>query len=80
MNEASRLLDGDLSAAELTVILERLKHDVDLRDEVSTEQLRRDALLGLRTPDDGYSLRILARLRELRAQGRQVQRSPPGGP
>ena len=70
MNEASRLLDGDLSAAELAIVLERLKHDTDLRDEINTEQLRRDALAGLRTPDDGYSLRILARLRQLRNQGR----------
>jgi negative regulator of sigma E activity len=70
MNEASRLLDGDLSAAELANLLERLKHDAALRDEISTEQLLRDALVGLRTPDDGYSLRILARLRELRARGR----------
>lgn len=70
MNEASRLLDGDLSAAELAVLLERLKHDANLRDEINTEQLRRDALAGLRTFDDGYSLRILARLRQLRVQGR----------
>ena len=70
MNEASRLLDGDLSAAELAILLERLKNDAALREEINTEQLRRDALTGLRTPDDGYSLRILARLRELRAQGR----------
>jgi len=70
MNEASRLLDGDLSAAELTILLERLKHDAALRDEISTEQLRRDALAGMRTMDNGYSLQILARLRELGAQRR----------
>jgi len=70
MNEAARLLDGDLSAAELATLLERLKHDAAFRDEITTEQLRRDALAGLRISDDGYSLRILARLRELRAQGR----------
>ena len=63
MNEASRLLDGDLTAAELTVLLERLKHDEALRDEVATQQLIHDGLAGLRTPDAGYTLRILARLR-----------------
>ena len=64
MNDASRLLDGDLTAAELTTLLERLKHDAALRDEISVQQLVRDGLAGLRTLDDGYSLRILARLRQ----------------
>ena len=64
MNEASRLLDGDLTAAELTLLLERLKHDAALRDEVAAQQLLRDGLAGLRTLDDGYTLRILARLRQ----------------
>jgi len=63
MNEASRLLDGDLTAAELTMLLERLKHDAALRDEVAAQQLIRDGLAGLRTLDAGYTLRILARLR-----------------
>lgn len=70
MNEASRLLDGDLSAAELAIVLERLKHDAALRDEVATQQLIRDGVAGLRTPDDGYSLRILARLRQARSGGK----------
>lgn len=69
MNEASRLLDGDLTAAELTKLLERLKHDAALRDEVAAQQLIRDGLAGLRTLDDGYSLRILARLRRVKIDG-----------
>ena len=69
MNEASRLLDGDLTAAELTTLLERLKRDPELRDEVAAQQLIRDALVGLHTLDAGYTLRILARLR--RAQSGQ---------
>ena len=63
MNEASRLLDGDLTAAELDSLLERLKVDAALRDEVAAQQLIRDSLAGLRALDDGFSLRILARLR-----------------
>ena len=63
MNEASRLLDGDLTAAELTTLLERLKRDPELRDEVAAQQLIRDGLTGLRALDAGYTLRILARLR-----------------
>jgi negative regulator of sigma E activity len=66
MNEASRLLDGELTEAELSTLLERLKHDAAFRDEVSAQQLIRDSLAGLRTLDDGYTLRILARLRKAR--------------
>lgn len=62
MNDASRLLDGELTAAELTVLLERLKLDAAFRDEVAAQQLIRDSLIGLRALDDGYTLRILARL------------------
>ena len=69
MNEASRLLDGEMTAAELTTLLERLKHDGELRDEIATEQLIRDSLAGLRTLDDGYTLRILARLRQSQCGG-----------
>lgn len=67
MTDASRLLDGDLTAAELTTMLERLKHDTAFRDEVSAQQLIRDGLAGLRALDDGYTQRILARLREVQA-------------
>jgi negative regulator of sigma E activity len=69
VNDASRLLDGDLTPEELTTLLERLKHDAALRDEVSVQQLVRDGLAGLRSPDDGYSLRIIARLRRARMGG-----------
>ena len=70
MNEASRILDGDLTAAELTTLLERLKHDAALRDEVALQQLVCDGLAGLRSLDDGYSLRILARLRRAQMGGK----------
>ena len=70
MNEASRLLDGDLTAAELISLLDRLKHDAGLRDEIAAQQLIRDGLAGLRTRDDGYTLRILARLDRTAAGGR----------
>jgi negative regulator of sigma E activity len=65
MNDASRLLDGDLTAAELTTMLDRLKHDATLRDDVAAQQLIRDGLAGLRALDAGYTLRILARLRQV---------------
>jgi negative regulator of sigma E activity len=70
MNEAARLLDGDLSDAELTTLLERLTRDPALRDAVSTQQLVRDALGGLRSLDAGYTLGILGALRRARDGGR----------
>ena len=70
MNDAARLLDGELTDSELTMLLERLKHDAALRDEVSAQQLICDGLAGLRTLDAGYTLRILAAVR--RAQQRKV--------
>lgn len=70
MNDAARLLDGELTQAELTTLLERLKHDATLRDEMSAQQLIRDGLAGLRSPDAGYTLRILAAVR--RAQQRKA--------
>lgn len=63
MNKASRLLDGELTDTELTALLERLKHDPALRDQVTVQQLVRDAMAGVRSLDAGYSLRILAALR-----------------
>jgi negative regulator of sigma E activity len=69
MNDAARLLDGELTQAELTTLLERLKNDATLRDEISSQQLIRDSLAGLRSLDAGYTLRILAAVR--RAQHRK---------
>ena len=63
MTEASRLLDGELTEADLTTLLERLKHDTALRDDISAQQLVRDGLAGLRSLDAGYTLRILAAVR-----------------
>ena len=63
MNNASRLFDGDLTDSELTKMLECLKHDAALRDEVTVQQLVRDDLAGIRALDAGYSLRILNAVR-----------------
>lgn len=62
MHESSRLLDGELTATELTALLERLKHDRALRDDITAQQLVRDSLAGVRALDAGYTLRILAAL------------------
>ncbi len=69
MNDASRLLDGDLTEAELTLLLARVPHDAALRDEITAQQLVRDAVAGVRSLDDGYTQRILARIRLEQARG-----------
>jgi hypothetical protein len=51
-------------------LLERLKHDAALRDEVAAQQLIRDGYAGLRSLDDGYTLRILAVLRRAKVGGK----------
>jgi negative regulator of sigma E activity len=66
MRDVSRFLDGDLSAAELDRFLEQLQTDPALRDAVTLQQLVRDAVAGVRALDDGYTLRILQRLRAAR--------------
>jgi negative regulator of sigma E activity len=76
MNDASRLLEGELTAAELTALLERLKQDASLRDDVTSQQLVRDGVAGLRALDDGYTLRIVARLRRAQAQANHPNPKP----
>lgn len=68
MNEAARLLDGELDAKELDEVLAKLRRDPDLRDALTTEQMVRDAAAGVHALDRGYTLRILARLRAARSE------------
>lgn len=65
--QVSRFLDSDLSAAECARLLERLRADPAARDQLTVLQLVRDAAAGVRALDDGYSLRILQRLRQAKA-------------
>ncbi len=59
----SRFLDSDLSADECSHLLERLRGDADARDSLTIMQLVRDAVGGVPALDDGYTLRILKRLK-----------------
>jgi negative regulator of sigma E activity len=63
MHDLARLLDDDMPDTELGALLDRLKHDAGLRDQLSTQQLVSDSLAGLRSLDAGYSLRILAKVK-----------------
>ena len=58
----AQLLDDEMSAAEFERVYAAVLADPALRDHLSTCQLVRDSLRGRTVPDDGYTLRILARL------------------
>jgi negative regulator of sigma E activity len=64
----SRFLDSDLDAHECAALLDRLRTDAAARDRLTVLQLVRDAVTGVRALDDGYTLRILERVRRTRAQ------------
>jgi hypothetical protein len=62
----SAFLDDELPPGRVAELLERLAPQApgcaDARDRLTTMQLVKDALAGLEVPDDGFTLRILARL------------------
>jgi hypothetical protein len=58
----AHLLDDDMSVAEFERVYPVLLADPALRDRLSAHQLVSDSLRGRTVPDDGYTLRILARL------------------
>ena len=64
----SALLDGEISPDELGVTLASLRAGKDERDAVTVYQLINDAMSGVRVLDDGYTVRILARLEAHRKQ------------
>ncbi|MEO8627629.1 MAG: RseA family anti-sigma factor [Betaproteobacteria bacterium] len=66
--KVSELLNGQIDIAELQSALNEVAADVVLRDRYTVYQLVGDVLRGNSTPDDGYSLRILDKLREQNAQ------------
>ena len=62
----SAMLDGEVSPDELGSAIARLRTARDERDAVTTYQLIKDAISGVRVLDDGYTNRILERLAEHR--------------
>lgn len=61
--KVSQLLDGQLSAEETRSTLEALGARAELRDRYTLYGLVGDAMRGVSVPDDGFSLRILERLK-----------------
>ena len=59
----SLLLDGQLDAAEVEPALQELAADPALRDRYTLYGLAGDALRGNPTPDDGFSIRIFAKVK-----------------
>jgi negative regulator of sigma E activity len=62
--KVSELFDGQLESAELEPVLKNVASDAGSRDRFTIYGLIGDSLRGNSTPDDGYSLRILQRMRE----------------
>ena len=60
----SRLLDGQMDVAEVRSVLAEIAVDPAARDRLTIYNLLGDVLRGNSTPDDGYTLRFLDRLRE----------------
>ena len=69
----SAFLDDELPPDRVGALLDALREGApraaELRDRLTVMQLIKDAVAGVEAPDDGYSLRILARLREHRRCG-----------
>jgi len=59
----SQLLDGQLDAAAVKPALDEVAADAALRDRFTVYGLIGDALRGNSTPDDGFTRRILERMR-----------------
>lgn len=64
----SELLDGQLNAEEVKQTLHAVAADPALRDRYTIYGLVGDAVRGNSTPDDGFTLRILARMNEQQVQ------------
>jgi negative regulator of sigma E activity len=60
----SALLDGQLDSREVQQVLGEADSNPGLRDRYTVYGLIGDVLRGNSTPDDGYTIRILKRLRE----------------
>ena len=69
--QMSALIDGEITPDELGGALARLHADPGSRDHVTVYQLIADALAGHRALDDGFTVRILARLAAHRAGGKR---------
>jgi negative regulator of sigma E activity len=61
--KVSLLLDSQLNSDEVSEVLSDLGADQALRDRFTIYGLIGDCMRGVNVPDDGFSMRIFARLR-----------------
>ena len=61
--KVSVLLDSQLDPAEVKPVLDEIASEPALRDRYTVYALVGDVLRGNSTPDDGFTLRILKRMR-----------------
>jgi negative regulator of sigma E activity len=66
--KVSLLLDGELAPGEVKAVLEGTAADPLQRDRYTVYGLVGDALRGNSTPDDGFTIRILDRMRRENAR------------
>jgi len=59
----SQLLDGQLDDALVKPVLDEVAGNAELRDRFTVYGLVGDALRGNGTPDDGFTIRILERMK-----------------
>jgi len=69
----SRLLDGQLDDAAVKPVLDEVAGDAGMRDRFTIYGLIGDALRGNGTPDDGFTLRILERIKR---EGVKIESQP----
>ncbi|HVE90098.1 MAG TPA: sigma-E factor negative regulatory protein [Burkholderiaceae bacterium] len=63
LEKVSLLLDSQLNSDEVSQVLSGLGADQALRDRFTIYGLIGDSMRGVNVPDDGFSMRIFARLR-----------------
>jgi negative regulator of sigma E activity len=63
--QLSRLFDGETADLKLHELLEGIDGDGNQRERWTLFSMLSDALVGVASPDDGYSQRIIARLQHV---------------
>jgi negative regulator of sigma E activity len=63
--EISAYIDSELVAEEADALVDTLRHEPDSRNDWFLYHLTGDAMRGQPTIDDGFSIRILAKLKTI---------------
>lgn len=63
--DVSELFDSEVERDKLPSLLGALEHDARLREQWTVFAMISDAMAGVAWPDDGYSLRLSERLRDV---------------